>query len=98
MKSIKLISGGPFPSIDVIKTIVERSGAEKGISPAEMRKRIRILDSLDAVKEGDDRVDFEDADYELLKSLTGQFKFNIAHRDLLAVVDAIEFSGVKPEG
>ena len=74
-------------SRDLIRIIAETPQGQ-GITPDEMRKRIRILDALDAEPVAIN-VELEDADWSLLCTLTKNFKFGRATREILAIVDDI---------
>lgn len=58
-----------------------------------MRRRCRILDALE---KADDRLLLEDADHEILKKAIESFPFQIAHRDILAVVDDVIGAAAAP--
>lgn len=89
MKRVLLRDRGTFRARDVITTLVEQpSGNGAGVTYADMRKRDRILDTLEASK-GEPYFDIEDADYETLKTLMENFQFGTAKRELRQILDDI---------
>lgn len=95
MKTIKIETRGKFNAIELIKTAV--SVAQSGMNLTQMRGRIRVLDALDALKEGETRLTLEDADYAALSEAINSQPWAIADRDLLAVIDNI-LTPEKPAG
>ncbi len=59
------------------------------MSPDDMRKRIKILDILEAAKPGDERFQVEDADYEILKSVVDQPTYLGVNRKALEIIDDV---------
>jgi hypothetical protein len=92
MKTIPLRAGGAHPSKAVLTQVVSLS-PEKAIGIDEMRRRCRILDALE---KADDRLLLEDADHEILRKAIESFPFQIAHRDILAVVDDVMAAATVP--
>jgi hypothetical protein len=90
MRRIPLRSTGAFDSRTVLAQVAGTSAA-KAIGIGEMRRRVRILDALDAAA-GED-VLLEDADYDALRAAIGEFPFALAHRDLLRIVDDVLEAG-----
>lgn len=90
MKTIPLREDGEIKSRDVIAQVAKYAGKE-GINVDEMRRRIRILDALDAAT--GDALQLEDADHAVLVRALKGFPFAVAHRDLLRIVDDIEEAG-----
>lgn len=92
MKIITLRAGGAHPSKPVLMQVVSLSPAAS-IGIDEMRRRCRILDALE---KADDRLLLEDADHEILRKAIESFPFQIAHRDILAVVDDVMAAATVP--
>ena len=93
MRNIPLRAGGTHPSKAVLLQVVSLS-PEGRIGIDEMRRRCRILDALE---KADDRLLLEDADHEVLKKAVESFPFQIAHRDILAVIDDVFNAGTPAE-
>ena len=84
-KTIKLIEGEMFSSKRVLVEVL--SLPPQGCSIAEMRKRMRVMDAIDAAQ--GDMMTLEDADYELLKRVFESNQFRLVHKDLLAIADTL---------
>ena len=95
MKTIKIENKGKFNAVELIKTAVSVSSS--GMSLDQMRGRIRVLDAIDAMREGETRLILEDADYTALSEAINAQPWAIADRDLLAVIDNI-LTPEKPAG
>ena len=54
-----------------------------------MRKSIRVIDALEAVRPGE-WVDLEDADYEHLKQKVHAMQWGTAHKFILQFVDDVD--------
>jgi len=89
-KTIRLIEGGTFTSKRVLVEVL--SLPPQGCNIADMRKRMRVMDAIEAA-EGDE-VTLEDADCELLKGVFHANQFRLVHKDLLAIADTLE-SGIR---
>lgn len=87
MKIVTLTDCKQIKASDLIRTIVQRTDAQSGISIDQMRKRMRILDALDGSK---GTMSLEDADYELLLDLLRRFPFGVADKEIVTIADAIE--------
>jgi hypothetical protein len=85
MKAVTLRAGTAHPSKAVLLQVVSLA-PEGRIGIDEMRRRCRILDALE---KADDRLLIEDADHEVLQRAIENFPFQIAHRDLLTVIDDV---------
>jgi hypothetical protein len=90
MKSIPLRDAGAFTTSAIITSAV--SGAASGINVTQMRSRIRVLDALDAAKDG--VLLLEESDYSTLSEAVNAMPWAIADRTLLAIIDDI--LGAKP--
>ncbi len=90
MKSIALPAATEHQPRAIIKAVAETPSRDGGqqvpITIGEMRQRIRILDALD---KSTDTLTLEDADYDRLVALFDVFPFGMAHRDIVALADAI---------
>jgi hypothetical protein len=84
-RSIKLIEGEMFSSKRVFVEVLSLPAG--GCNIADMRKRMRVMDAIEAA-DGDEAT-LEDADYELLKSVFHGNQFRLAHRDLLTIADTL---------
>jgi hypothetical protein len=97
MKVVKLLelnglgdaSDQTIKSIDIIKAVLERGPPERGIDVSALRSRCRVLDKLEAVIPGEDELVLEDADYATLVNAVSDFRFGIANKGLLAIINAI---------
>lgn len=83
MKTIKLkdYSNGGMKATtqSMLSQIIDHSGAN-GITTSEQRKRIKLLDILDAEYEkGSDEIQLEDADYSYLISLVDGMTWAISN-------------------
>lgn len=64
---------------------------EGGITVGQMRLLVKILDKVEALpKEGPTQLLLEDTEHEALLRVYNGFRFGIAHRDMIALHDAIE--------
>ena len=90
-KTIKLIEGEMFSSKRVLIEVL--SLPPMGCNIADMRKRMRVMDAIEAAPfdagSGVGELRLEDADYELLKSVFHSNQFRLVHKDLLAIADTL---------
>lgn len=86
MKSIELSSNTEHQTREVLKLVMEQ-GSAQGMNIGEMRKRMGIIDRLERAN---GVLELEDADWQTLKDIYAQHPWRIAHKDLLAIADAIE--------
>ena len=84
-RTVKLIEGEMFSSQRVLVEVL--SLPPQGCNIAEMRKRIRVMDAIEAAR--GDEMTLEDADYELLRQVFHANQFRLVHRDLLAIADTL---------
>lgn len=84
---------GPIRTREVIQLVADHAG-ERGVTALEMRKRCRILAALDAADAHGLRL--EDADHEFLKQLVNDFRFAVAHPNLLRIIDDVNEAGPPP--
>lgn len=87
MKLISLRDEPPFKSRDVLETVAKQPTPGQGINADEMRRRCRLLDSLE--KATGDSLLLEDADHAVLSQLIRNFQFGAAHPKLLAIIDDV---------
>jgi hypothetical protein len=71
---------------ELVKACASNIGKE-GVSIAEQRKRIRILD---VVEKNEEVMNFEDADADVLKSLVSSMPWALVNKDIVAFGDAVE--------
>jgi hypothetical protein len=86
MKAIEQKKLGEFETAKLMKQVCETS--INGMNLTQMRSRIRVLDAIDATKDGADIL-MEDADYSTLTEAINGMPWALASRDLLAVIDGI---------
>ncbi len=93
MKKIRLrgemVAGGErITSISILRLVTTNSPG-KAIGVDEMRKRVRILDALDAIPRDADHVMLEDSDAEMLAQAIEIFPWSSASKNLLTVIDDV---------
>jgi hypothetical protein len=84
-KTIKLIEGEMFNSKRVLIEVL--SLPPQGCNITEMRKRMRVMDAIEAAQ--GDELTLEDADYDLLKGVFHANQFRLVHKDLLAIAGTL---------
>lgn len=85
MKRIVLRAGGEHGSLSVLRLVAGHS-PQRAITIEEIRRRVRILDALDAA---DAELLLEDADAEVLVRALEGFPWNMASRELLEIIDDV---------
>ncbi len=93
MKTIKLRTlgnegeEGVLDYKKMLKSIVQLpSDPRQGLSISDIRQAVRVLDGL----EGNGAVlQLEDADYSFLKKKIENYKFGLAHKNILTFVDDV---------
>ena len=82
------IKDGPFPAKALLADLAAFASQGQGLGPVEMRKRIKMLDKIDAAT---DTVTFEDAEYEVLKAAlnANPGPFRVAHRAIMRLMDDV---------
>jgi len=65
-----------------------RSAKEGGFGVEEMRKRFRLIDALDGIKDNA-VVKLEDADAALLDEIMQGFRWAVLHKDIIALTDHV---------
>lgn len=91
MKLITLEKHGPFETKGALMMILNQK--PQGMMLDEMRKRIAIMDKLDAASVS---VVLKTDEFTFLTNAINGFAFSVAHKDLLAVVDGVLASGDAP--
>ncbi len=79
------IQGGIEKYSDLI-TICMRNPPQGGYDVEEMRKRIKVMDTLD---KGGKTLEFEDADFECVKQCVKNMRWASIHKEILEFVDYI---------
>ena len=72
----------------LISMVLQDSIPKEGLIIKEQRKIFRVLDALDAEKNG--KIVFEDADFEYMKDKVEKYGFRFTHRDLDKLLKEIE--------
>ena len=94
MKQIKLrgesisSTGERITSMSILRLVTTNSPG-RAIGVEEMRKRVRVLDALDAVPRDADHVLLEDADADMLSQAIEQFPWSSASKSLLNIIDDV---------
>jgi hypothetical protein len=73
---------------DILTQVVSFSPA-KPISIEEMRRRVKVLEGLEAMGPNDTELILEDGDHKILKDALENFPWNAANRTLLNVIDDV---------
>jgi len=87
MKKIRLEWEKGWESKVILTSVVQV--AQDGIRYDEIKKRMRILDALEAVKEAQKFLYLEDADWDLLRACINGFKFGAAHKSLVSILSYV---------
>lgn len=77
-----------FTTIGILRQVMSLS-PNATINVDQIRKRCRVLDLLDTVKNEDTELRMEDDDHDTVKQAIKEFPFNLAHRALLRVIDDV---------
>lgn len=79
----------------MIRVIIQSpTNPQQGLTVEEIRKSVRVLEALDKAK---GKLELEDADYDVLKTKVENFRFGLAHKDILTFIDDIIAVGEKDE-
>lgn len=73
---------------DLLKIIIN-TVPQGGLTVEEMKKRLRLIESLDKANETTSSISLEDADFDLLKTQTIDYKWGALHKDIIDLVDSI---------
>ena len=87
MKQIPLRDFNGLKTIDVIKNVIERPAG--GATIAAMRSGVRVLDAIEKIGAGKDRLLLEDADHGALVNALNSFTFGMVSKDLLTIIDDV---------
>ena len=86
-KTTEIKNGDKFLTYaDMIK-IVSESSDQQGISVPEMRSRLQIIDIAEKAK---DTIEFEDAMFAKVLSLSESMKWGVMHKDIVSFQDELE--------
>lgn len=90
MKSLSLrtfhIGEQEVKYIDLLKTCLNQAPKE-GLDPETMRKRIKVLDALEA---STDKLELEDAEAETLKACVAEMRWALLNKEILNLCDAVK--------
>jgi hypothetical protein len=89
MKTVKLVKGERFQSIGVLMQVMLNPDPKQGCGFAEMKRRLKVIDILEKLPEDAETVEFEDADYEYLRSIYTVFPFVAPHKDFVLIGEAL---------
>jgi hypothetical protein len=89
MKTIPLRNNERVNSKTVILAVAKSPEPGKGITFAEMGKRMRIIDAAERIADSDETFSLEDADHDLLVRLIQVFPFQIADRELHDIISDV---------
>jgi len=87
MKKITLRDDLEIKSRDIIKIVMESAPPNKGLTPADMRGRIKVLDILEISKK---KLSLENEQWNLLKEAFTIYQFRGVHKDIILITDDIE--------
>lgn len=85
MKYVQLQKIGNWDTRSVLKQVMNIS--PRGLLLDEMRRRIKIMDLLDEMVRTE--VPLDEDQFRLVSEALTTFHFNVASKDLLAVIDAV---------
>jgi hypothetical protein len=85
MKYIAFAKHGQWDTRSVLKQVMNI--APRGMLLDEMRQRIKVMDMLDEAARTE--IGLDEDQFKLVAAAVKAFPFNVAHRDLLAVIDGI---------
>ena len=81
-------------TLDLVKAVVSsKSSPMEGFEISEVRKRLRILDAVDATHKESTVLELEDADFDYLAKLANSHKWPVIDRMIVEFADSLE----KPE-
>lgn len=82
------IKTGQFPAKGLLSDLTSFAHQGQGLGPVEMRKRIKMLDKIEAAT---DSVTFDNSEYEILKAALNADPgpFRLAHRDIMRLMDDV---------
>ena len=82
------IKTGQFPAKGLLADLTSFAPQGTGLGPVEMRKRIKMLDKIEAAT---DSVTLDNSEYEVLKTALNASPgpFRVAHRDIMQFMDDV---------
>jgi len=86
MKIITPVDGTRFKFKETLLAVLEGAGCG-AVTIAEMRRRLRIADIVEA---SNGVLKLRDADYQMLKTLFEKHQFGISHKELVDIADAVD--------
>lgn len=95
MKIIPLIDGQNFKTRAVIEAVISAAG-ERGVTPGEMRKRMRVFSALEALTDDAVTMTLEDGDHDMLVRLIEEFRFAVCKPELVKIIDSITHAMAPP--
>jgi hypothetical protein len=75
-------------TLDLIKSVLEQRPPD-GFTVDEMRKRIKILDKIEASGEGSTVIEFDDQEFALISQLTKTFKWGLLDKFIIEFADSL---------
>jgi len=81
---VRVKEGSPFTTVSILREAA--GGAPNGMTVAQMRSRIRILDAIDS---GKDEIRLEDAEYSTLVDAINGMPWVRADRHILQIIDDV---------
>lgn len=90
------VKTGQFSAKGLLTDLSSFAPQGQGLGPAEMRKRIKMLDKIEAAT---DSVVLDNSEYEILKAAlnANPGPFRVAHRDILRLMDDVLEAPDAPE-
>lgn len=92
MRYIALVKHGNWDTRSVLKQVMNLS--PRGMLLDEMRQRLKVMDLLDDMVRTEIALDEEQ--FKLVSGAVKSFPFNVAHSDLLKVLDGILEAPAEP--
>jgi hypothetical protein len=84
VKIVPLEDKGPYKAKEVFTTVLAGHPSHGMMDVDNMRKRIKLMDKLDAANGS---WHLEDAEHEFFAATIKTFPFGVANRDLLSIID-----------
>jgi hypothetical protein len=95
MKEVKIIRGDKHNTKALLFEVV-RASPTKAIGFDEMKIRVDVLDKLEALTDTDEILALENAEHSMLVAALKNFPFNVAHRDIVDIIEAVQGAKVTP--
>lgn len=87
MKFIPFRTFSEFKTRDLLRIVATQ--CQNGARVDELRKRVRLLDAVEAAPDDAAGIEIEDADQELMARLMSEYPWALASRDLLTIIDDV---------